>query len=69
MEKHGRVYVCHTYYHVFVAYLKELNLENREEAADMVISTMSTDFESFPDRVKESGVFRDVILFDEKRGR
>ena len=67
MEKHGRVYVCHTYYHVFVAYLKELNLENREEAADMVISTMSTDFESFPDRVKESGVFRDVILFDEKR--
>ncbi len=67
MNKIGRVYVCHTYYHVFVTCLKELNLPDRSEPADLVISTMSTDFEDFPKRFEESGIFRNVILFDEKR--
>lgn len=66
-EKSGIAYVCHTYYHVFVAFLKELNKGADREPADMIISLMSTDFENFPERVKKSGVFRQVILFDEKR--
>ena len=48
MEKQGRVYVCHTYYHVFVAFLKELNLKNREESADMVISRTRKEQWHFP---------------------
>ena len=51
MEKSGRVYVCHTYYHVFVSFLKELNLANRVEPADLIISTISTDFEDFKERL------------------
>ena len=40
-----RVYVCHTYYHVYVACLKELNLPEKErKKADLVLSTMSNDF-------------------------
>jgi hypothetical protein len=67
MEKAGRVYVCHTYYHVFVSCLKELNRDRKEEFADLVISTLSTDFEDFPQRFAECGIFRNVVLFDEKR--
>ena len=67
MNKSGRVYVCHTYYHVFVTCLKELNLADRSEPADLVLSTMSTDFEDFPKRFEASEIFRSVILFDEKR--
>ena len=67
MNQTGRVYVCHTYYHVFVACLKELNLPEKGEFADLVISTMSTDFEDFPKRFEECGIFRKVFLFDEKR--
>ena len=66
MNKSGRVYVCHTYYHVFVSFLKELNLENRDEPADLIISTISTDFEDFKKRFEASGVFRSVYVFDEK---
>ncbi|MBR6383317.1 MAG: lipooligosaccharide sialyltransferase, partial [Lachnospiraceae bacterium] len=68
MDKKGRVYVCHTYYHVYVALLKELNLPKEERfKADLVLSLMSNDFETFAERVKENGVFENVYLFDEKR--
>ena len=40
-----RIYVCHTYYHVYVACLKELNLEREKRGnATLVMSTMSNDF-------------------------
>ena len=68
MDKKGRVYVCHTYYHVYVALLKEFNLPKEERfKADLVLSLMSNDFETFAERVKENGVFENVFLFDEKR--
>ena len=68
MDKKGRVYVCHTYYHVYVALLKELNLPKEERfKADLVLSLMSNDFETFAERVRENGVFENVYLFDEKR--
>lgn len=62
-----RIYVCHTYYHVYVTFLKELNMpiEKRGQAT-LVLSRMSTDFESFASRAKASGLFEDVIEYDEK---
>ena len=68
MDKKGRIYVCHTYYHVYVALLKEFNLPKEERfKADLVLSLMSNDFETFAERVKETKVFENVFLFDEKR--
>ena len=80
MEKKGngsklpRIYVCHTYYHVYVTFLKELALlrqngGDREKAgrADLVLSKMSNDFEDLKSRVEKVGLFRRVIEFDEKR--
>ena len=40
-----RIYVCHTFYHVYIACLKELNLPgDRRGQACLVLSTMSNDF-------------------------
>ena len=62
MDKKGRIYVCHTYYHVYVALLKEFNLPKEERfKADLVLSLMSNDFETFAERVKETKVF--VVLY------
>ncbi len=62
-----RVYVCHTYYHVYVTFLKELNLprEKRGQAA-LVLSRMSIDFENLKERVEKTGLFQQVLWFDEK---
>lgn len=66
--KHPRIYVCHTYYHVYVTFLKELSLPRSEQGkAELVLSTMSTDFEEFQGRVESTGLFRKVHVFDEKR--
>lgn len=63
-----RIYVCHTYYHVYVTYLKELKLppEKRGQAT-LVLSKMSNDFENLKSRVESTGLFEEVIEFDEKR--
>ncbi len=69
-----RIYVCHTYYHVYVTFLKELKLREqcRKEGkapgeASLVLSRMSTDFEKLGQRVEVTGFFAEVIEFDEKR--
>ena len=63
----ARIYVCHTFYHVYVACLKELNLPMEEHGkADMVLSTMSCDFGNLPGRLSESGLFGEVFIFEEK---
>ena len=62
------IYVCHTYYHVFVTMLKELNKPAEERGkAVLVLSKMSNDFEDLKTRAEKSGVFSEVIEFDEKR--
>lgn len=71
-KKNGRIYVCHTYYHAYVAFLKELHLRRGKEKpaageATLMLSSMSNDFEQFGERVKATGLFADVIRFDEKR--
>ncbi|MBR1855181.1 MAG: lipooligosaccharide sialyltransferase [Lachnospiraceae bacterium] len=69
-----RIYVCHTYYHVYVTFLKELKLRanckaNGREAggATLVLSKLSNNFETLKARVEATGFFEEVIEFDEKR--
>lgn len=64
-----RIYVCHTYYHALITFLKEL--EHREKGtqggACLVLSSLSTDFSGFQERVLDSGIFREVVPFPEVR--
>lgn len=62
-----RIYVCHTYYHVYVACLKELNLERSKRGnATLVLSTMSNDFGDLKERAEVCGLFEAVYMFEEK---
>ena len=76
MKEISIVYVCHTYYHVYVTLLKELNRLHgfgeeipQDCRADIVISRMSPELvkEDFLQRIKYSGVFDNVFLLDERR--
>ena len=63
-----RIYVCHTYYHVYVTFLKELNMPKEKRGqATLVLSRMSNDFETFADRARASGLFEEVLEYDEKK--
>lgn len=62
-----RVYVCHTYYHAYIAVVKELNMPKEwRGAATLILSTMSNDFENMDKRAIASGLFEDVLMFDEQ---
>lgn len=62
-----RIYVCHTYYHVYVTFLKEFALPKEELGkATILLSSLSTDFETLKDRLEAVGIFEEVIAFDEK---
>lgn len=62
-----RIYVCHTYYHVYVACLKELNLAPEKRGnATLVLSNMSNDFGDLRERASVCGLFEAVYMFDEK---
>ena len=72
MEKSKkRIYICHTYYHVYIACLKELNLPVRGEAAvrgqaSLLLSSLSNDFGTLQQRAMESGLFEEVLSYGEK---
>ncbi|MFQ8702892.1 MAG: hypothetical protein ACLR9I_03670 [Eisenbergiella sp.] len=62
-----RIYICHTYYHVYVACLKELTLPRAMQGnASIILSTMSNDFGDLKSRISESGLFEEVYMFEEK---
>lgn len=62
-----RIYVCHTFYHVYIAVLKECNLaKEKRGGATLVLSTMSNDFGNLKERALKSGLFEDVVEFHEK---
>ena len=68
----SRIYVCHTFYHVYVAALKEMTLvretpANAYKKADIALSSVSTDFERLGDRLAKAEIFQEVIALDEKR--
>lgn len=63
----GSIYVCHTYYHVYVTLLKEFAKPKEEQGkASIVLSKMSTDFEELPKRLEAIGVFQEIFEYDEK---
>ena len=46
------IYVCHTYYHVYISFLKELIKPLVEQGyATMVLSSLSIDFEELVSRL------------------
>lgn len=62
-----RIYVCHTFYHVYVACLKELALPGEKQGcATLVLSTMSNPFGNLDERAGKCPLFEEVVLFDEK---
>ena len=72
MKHVTRVYVCHTFYHVYIAYLKECALQNADkedktlDKADILLSTMSNDFSGLKERMDATGFWNQVIPFEEK---
>lgn len=62
-----RVYICHTFYHAYVAIMKELNFGiNHRGEATLILSTMSNNFDGMKERAENSGVFKDVYYYEEK---
>lgn len=67
MNSKKRIYVCHTFYHVYIACLKELNLPKEEWGqASLILSSMSNDFGTLEERAQKAGLFEEVIPFEEK---
>lgn len=63
-----RIYICHTYYHVYVTFLKELTCPKGQRGqATLVLSNLSINFERLKERVEAVGLFEAVVEFDEKR--
>lgn len=63
----GNIYVCHTYYHVYVTLLKEFALpKEAQKQATLVLSKMSTDFGQLKERLEKTGIFADIVYYDEK---
>lgn len=64
----NRIYVCHTFYHVYVTLLKELSLPKEEQGnASLVLSKMSIDFSELKERLVELNYFENIFEYDEKR--
>lgn len=68
----SRIYVCHTFYHVYVAILKEMKWQRTTpqqeyQKADIALSSISTQFENLKERLQKTGIFQTVIALDEKR--
>lgn len=63
-----RIYVCHTYYHVYVAFLKEFALPKEKQGmAAVVLSSLSNDFENLKERMEAIHFWEEVLVLDEKR--
>ena len=60
-----RIYVCHTFYHVYIAFLKEFAL-GEDKGATLVLSTMSNNFGRLKERIEELDFFDEVYMFDEQ---
>lgn len=63
-----RVYVCHTYYQIYVTLLKEFH-RNPDELgqADILLSNLSTDFEDIGKRLVDLGLFQSAEVLEEYR--
>ncbi|MBQ7678679.1 MAG: lipooligosaccharide sialyltransferase [Butyrivibrio sp.] len=70
----SRVYICHTFYHVYVTCLKELRIRRQSGqssqggttgTATLILSRMSNDFGTLAQRAEACGLFQAVYPFDE----
>ena len=62
----NRIYVCHTYYHVYISILKELNYQKADNTkGTMALSLMSTDFKDLKSRLEKSNIFKEVFELNE----
>lgn len=62
-----RVYICHTYYHLYIAVVRELVLGKEHYCeADLVLSTMSNNFEDIDERIRREEIFNEVFFFHER---
>lgn len=63
-----RIYVCHTYYHVYITLLKEFALpKEKRGGATILLSKMSNDFETLKERLDREDMIEAVYEYDEKR--
>lgn len=63
-----RIYVCHTFYNVYVTLLKEFALPKKcLGGADIALSIISSDLSVLKERLEASGLFGHVYLLDEKK--
>lgn len=68
LGKKGRIYVVHTFYHVYVSMLKEFALPKEQQGnASIVLSRMSNDFGNIGERLLKTGVFKEYFDYDEKK--
>jgi hypothetical protein len=64
----SRIYICHTFYHVYVSCLKEFNFPASERGkADIILSLMSNDWGNLSEKLHDTGLFGEVFIYDEKR--
>lgn len=62
-----RIYVCHTYYHVYISLLKEFALpKEKRGGATILLSKMSNDFETLKERLDREDMIEAVYEYDEK---
>jgi len=64
-----RIYVCHTFYHVYITCAKELlrsQSHSKPSQAAIVLSQMSTDFCDLKNRLEAAELFAAVFEYDEK---
>ncbi len=61
-----RVYICHTWYHAYLACVRELI--STDGRADLILSTMSNDFGDLKERLAGREIFGNVFMFDETTG-
>lgn len=60
-----RIYICHTYYHVYIACLKECSGQYPDKA-DVLLSTMSNDFGDLKERINSTELFGTAYQYEEQ---
>lgn len=65
-----RIYICHTFYHVYVSILKECHLQHVQKdaycRADIILSTVYLDLTLIRDRLQKTEFFDHIYIYHEK---